>query len=781
MRKLFLIARSNLRKSKGQAVAIIVLMLIAAMLLNLWLILSMDYKANFERYHDKLNDGHVTISVCGDRVEIHDFFTQTLNGDPRVEQIGVDNCLSMAGTFPYNNGQMNGWFIILSKETALSRSVGRSEITEEGELKSGVYLPLLYRSEDIQIGDSIEITLGGHTIGYNICGFFNSVMMGSHNCSLTELILTEDQYIELEQLNYAPQATVCSVRLFDKTENQRFEAELGNAVTAQFPADAYIMTNSYDNVIQARYISQMICSGIISAMAFFVLLIALVVIASNIINYIQLNLQNLGVLKATGYTSRQLICSFLLQFISLTLLAAAVGIGLSYCLFPAVNVMMIAQTGIPYAIEFLFLPFLIVLLVLNGAVAFSVWLAARRIKRVEPIVALRSGTQTHNFRKNHVSLDRTKMPLNLALALKTTLSGIKHNITICITMLVVSLVVVFSGLMTENVIMDMTPFIDLIVGEMPESCININIGAEEEFLDCVNHDSRVEKVYLYNSLTVTHVGGIEIVATISDDFSKANNQSIVFEGRFPKFENEIALAAKYAEEVGLSVGDEIEIAVGGKTAKYLICGFTQISNQLGRDCLFTRSGYGRLGEMLNVSYYMNLTEDTDIDAFNAEMQEKFVSDVNTVINGKAAIESMATVYTSLMTVIVIAILVLSAIIIAFVLFLLVRTMLNNKKRDYGIMKAIGFTTGQLILQTALSFMPAIIVSTVIGLIVNSLIINPLLSVFLSGIGIVKCTFTVSVGFITVAGAGLILFAFGFAYLFARRIKGVSPITLLTEE
>ncbi len=39
MRKLFLIARSNMRKAKGQTVAIIVLILLAAMLLNLWLML----------------------------------------------------------------------------------------------------------------------------------------------------------------------------------------------------------------------------------------------------------------------------------------------------------------------------------------------------------------------------------------------------------------------------------------------------------------------------------------------------------------------------------------------------------------------------------------------------------------------------------------------------------------------------------------------------------------------------------------------------------------------
>ena len=63
MRKLFLIVCSNIRKAKGQTAAIVVLILFAAMLLNLWLMLSMDYKANFDRYHEKLNAEHVTVTV----------------------------------------------------------------------------------------------------------------------------------------------------------------------------------------------------------------------------------------------------------------------------------------------------------------------------------------------------------------------------------------------------------------------------------------------------------------------------------------------------------------------------------------------------------------------------------------------------------------------------------------------------------------------------------------------------------------------------------------------
>ncbi len=786
MRKSFLIACSNIRKSKGQTVAIVVLILLGAMMLNLWLMLSMDYQANFDRYHDKLNAEHVTLAVGSDSDKTRKFLAETLENDSRTAEYRLDSCLSMTGTFPYNDGKMNGWFVFLKKDVALTRSVGRAEIVEEGGITSGVYMPMLYKTEDIDIGKTVKLTVGSHTVEYTVCGFFNSVMMGSHNCVFTEIILTDDKYDELADLGYAPRSTLCSVRMHDKSDCLRFESDLKTAISSANSANNVdtldiMLSNCYDIVVQSRYISQAICSAVMSVMALLVLMIAIVVIASNIVNYIQVNMKNLGALKAVGYTSGQLIGVLLLQFVGLSLVTAVVGAGLSYVLFPAVNAMMISQTGIPYAIRFLPLPFVISLLILCGTVAVAVWLAARRMKKIEPITAIRSGVRTHSFKKNHVPLEQTGTPLNFALALKTTLSGAKYNVTICITMLVLSLVVVFSGLMTENVIADFTPFLNLIVGESADSCINVNTSFEDEFLKVMNDDERVEKAYLYNSINVSHVDSAELMATICDDFAKVNNKDVIFEGRFPKYDNEIAIGEKYAIENGIEIGDEIKITANGKAETFLISGFTQISNNLGRDCLLTREGYERFGELSMVSYYINLAEDADIDAFNEEMKDKLGENANAFINIQDTFESAAEVYISLMTIIVIAIIVLSAIIITFVLYLLVRTMLNNKKCDYGILKSLGFTTGQLILQTALSFMPSVVISAVLGLVISALTINPLLSVFMWSIGIVKCNFTVPVGFVTVAGVMIIGFTFAMACLLSLKIKKITPKALLSGE
>lgn len=780
MRKLFLIARSNMRKAKGQSIAILVLITLSALMLNLWLMLSMDYKANFDRYHDKLNAEHVTISVDGNSDEIRDFLKQTLDNNYKISEYRLDDCQTMIGSFPYNGGQINGWLTFMEKSLATTRSIGKVEIVEEGEETSGIYLPMLYKSKDIAVGKDIEISIGSHQQTFTVCGFFNSIMMGSHNCVFTEIILSSDKYDELLSLGYAPVSTLCSIRLHNLSENLNVEADLKAKISTEFP-NIIMLGNCYDIIAQSRYISQGICSAVMCVMAFLVLLIALVVIVSNIVNYIQVNIKNLGSLKALGYTSRQLILSLLTQFLCLTLFASVVGAGLSYCLFPAINTMMISQTGIPYTIRFLPLPIVVSFAVLCGLVSLFVWLTARKINKIEPIVALRSGVQTHNFKRNYVPLEKTKLPLNFALALKATLSSIKNNITVCITMFVLSLIVVFSGMLTENMIVDIMPFVNLIVGETSDSCINVNTDIEKEFLEVLHNDERVEKVNLYTTMNVTHYGGVEFMVNVCEDFSNLSNQSVVYKGRFPKYANEIAIAGKYAKEKSFDIGDEIEITANGKVEKYLITGLTQTTNNLGRDCLLTRDGYERLAKLPNASYYILLSNGTDIDEFNSEMKDRFSGNVWTAINVDSTVRSTCGVYVSLMTIIVIAILALSVVIIAFVLYLLVRTMLNNKKRDYGVMKSLGFTTKQLVLQTALSFMPSVIISTIVGVILSSIIINPLSSLFFSTIGIMKCTFKIPILFVTLSGLGLILLSFAIACLLSFKIKKITPHNLLVGE
>ncbi len=783
MNKNLLLSRANIRKAKGQTAAIIALVLLSSLMMNLWLMLSMDYRKNFDRCHERLNDGHVNLAAYVVDDDFKKFISDTLEERPNITGFTVSDAFCGSCTFEYNGGEMTHLAVVLEKENALSRNVGRFEITEDSDHKSGIYLPMIYGTgNNYSVGDTVKMTLLSEDFEYTVCGFFNSAMTGSNNCGMTAFLLTEDKFEEFSEETAALKSVYVSARIDNVPKCEEIATELKETIAKEFP-DVVVAANDYKMITVSRYVSQTICGGILSAMAFLVLLIGVVVISSNIANYIQENMQNLGALKAIGYTSGQIISSLLSQFAGVSAIAAVVGTSLSYCVFPAVNEMMIAQTGIPYTVRFQTLPILFTLIFITGVVSAAVFFSSKKIKKIEPITAMRQGIATHNFKKNHLPLEKTSLPVNAALAMKTTLGGLKRNITICVTMLVISLMLVFSATSFRNVIVDVQPMLDMIAGEWADSAINVNPNREDELVSVLQNDSRVEKFYLFtnNNMEVQHVGGASLPTSVSDDCSKMNNQSMFIEGRYPKYGNEAAIGAKYAKDNNIRIGDEIDLKAGNEQEKYIVSGFIQCTNNLGKDCIMTREGYEKISSLPNVSYFIDLTENTEVDDFNSEISERFGSDVNAAQNVQSIFKSASVVYVLLITALVTAIVIISCIVIAFVMYLLVRAMLNSKKRDYGILKAVGYTTPQLIVQTAMSFMPSVIISSAVGIAVSMRLINPLFAVFLSGIGVVKGMFIVPVELCVIAGVVLVIFAFGAACLMSLKVRKIAPREMLIGE
>ena len=151
----FLLVRANLRRAKGQTAALAVLIFLASFMLNLWLMLAMDYKQNFDRYHDKLHAEHVTLDLySGDR-GMRAFLKERLKQDAQVTDFCLDSVYNMVGSFAYHDGEINSDFVCMEKQTALTRAVGRAEIVEDSGFTSGVYLPMLYQTQDIAVGKTI--------------------------------------------------------------------------------------------------------------------------------------------------------------------------------------------------------------------------------------------------------------------------------------------------------------------------------------------------------------------------------------------------------------------------------------------------------------------------------------------------------------------------------------------------------------------------------------------------------------------------------------------------
>ena len=154
----------------------------------------------------------------------------------------------------------------------------------------------------------------------------------------------------------------------------------------------------------------------LSPRSLLLLLVSLVVVNFRIRNSVEEEIRNIGALKALGYTSRQLIGAFLAQFLLLALGGVLLGILCSLPVLPGLAAMFASQTGIVWNNPFSPLAAGMTLLAVEALVGAVAFLSAVRIRRLPPIVALRTGLQTHSFRRNPLPLDRGNRPLTLSLA-----------------------------------------------------------------------------------------------------------------------------------------------------------------------------------------------------------------------------------------------------------------------------------------------------------------------------------------------------------------------------
>ena len=64
--------------------------------------------------------------------------------------------------------------------------------------------------------------------------------------------------------------------------------------------------------------------------------------------------------------------------------------------------------------------------------------------------------------------------------------------------------------------------------------------------------------------------------------------------------------------------------------------------------------------------------------------------------------------------IMLMVLIITVIVVVMILYLVIKTMIIKRKKEFGVMKAIGYSTIQLMNQISISFLPVIITGVACG-------------------------------------------------------------------
>ncbi|MBR1866505.1 MAG: hypothetical protein IJ801_08370, partial [Lachnospiraceae bacterium] len=254
-------------------------------------------------------------------------------------------------------------------------------------------------------------------------------------------------------------------------------------------------------------------------------------------------------------------------------------------------------------------------------------------------------------------------------------------------------------------------------GDGAAGYVSINASSEEEMYDLI------EKIQGIDGVSQAY--GLEgDVASV-----KANEATLiyvsrpeyvycgVYEGDMIREANEAVLGTVIAQKAGVGIGDEVVIERGEHKGAFLVTGLQQAVYGFGERIYITDEGAKRLGMDLDYSDIRFRLEEPSaerVDAVLSEAEELLGSRCIGTDNTYRYSRSNENVPVYVVGFLILLLIVLNVITVLLVIRLLLKTVFIRREKEFGIKKAVGFTSGQLRLAVLIVFTIVIVTLLVFG-------------------------------------------------------------------
>lgn len=778
--KLTNLAIANIKHNKSAAISLFILIFLASMLLNLGITIIAQMNTFYDDKVTKLRDAHAAVVI--DQANYDPSYVQYISSYNGVSEIAVEQALIMnSALLQYAGSDMSSGLIFLNAAT--KSTIAPLSIIEQLETmqENDVYLPYIFKtSGGYQLGDTISIMYRDHNYTYRVAAFFEATMLGGSNMGLMKIYLPDSTYNMLQQqLEEKESSRLLSVLLDDQSEAATLLADFKRS----FPQlqvgefNGYYWHNEINTVITSDSMTINIIAMILVAFAAIIVLVSLIVIKFRVSTSIEDGMVNIGILKALGYTDNQIISSIIMQFLSITCIASVVGVSSSYIVNPLLGEVISSLTGLLWHASFNGLINVMSIVLITLLVLIVILLSTIRLRKLTVVASLRGGIHTHNFRRNFIPLDKMKGSIHLLLASKTLIFNIKQNIMLVIIVTAITFASVFSIVLYYNIAKEKQTFIHM-VGSETSNVIVISNHNEDELAQKIERMDGVEKVTILDTI-LTDIDGQSFNTHVSNDYSRLNNNT-VYSGRAPQYDNEIAISWSVSKLLKKDIGDMVTVSVGQQSHSYLITGLSQSINFMGETVAITLAGIKKHIPEYQPSLFHIYSDGVENSQIITAIQASYGDTLEDIVNVDETIESQTGMYSSAVFLIMLIILITTMLVVILILYLVIKTIIAKRKKEFGILKGIGYTTLQLMNQIAWSFVPVVIVGVICGGILGCLYTNKMLALLLSSVGIRSVNFIVNYPVIIIFCIMITLLAYAVSMLIARKIRSISAYELITE-
>lgn len=640
--------------------------------------------------------------------------------------------------------------------------------------------PAMLSTYQFQIGDQIELSIGRNSQPkkFIIKGYFEDLFMGSSMIDMKSFLINDKEFDELTNeiqgtSDFNKLATRgAMIHIFQKTDHKLSINDLSKEVnqnTALGEATEFVY--SQDAIYGFMMIQQNMLSGFLGAFVVVLLIVALIVMSYNISHSLELEREDMGILKTVGFTSMDLRLSQMMQFGLSMVGGMLMGLLVAVVLAKNLSLAMVTSSGllIPTHIPFELCLLLFVTIFLL-IIAFII-VKTRQVAHIAPIQTIQTSlSQLSALQIKITKIEKKRFIWNLSK--RQLLAGKKRYIgTLMISILLaffLSLVGKINTWIGPNGegLMDAFSVANHDLGVQPMT--NINMDGIEELISSY---AKIEGTYDLAMQNVL-VNGVDYTANVITNPSRFH----IIRGQTSQNDNEIVITEYAANDLGVDIGDYVHIIHDKQDADYKVVGIYQCANEMGANIGMNVQGYERIGQTDSYIWCRHyiLSNHSMNETIMQQLQQSYPLDIAVHTNSWSGLDGIVSTMNLVMAG-------MYGVVGIFILIIIVLTgskMLNFEQSDMAILKSIGLTSHQLRLSFTLRFTMVVLIGSIVGTLLSLIFADGIISKLVAIFGIGE--FHSSLGFMNaILPIVMITLLFSvFAYISSHKVKKVALTQLI---
>lgn len=572
----------------------------------------------------------------------------------------------------------------------------------------------------IDVGDKLTIEVNGVSRELVLADKIKDALFGSSQFTIARYIISEEDFACFHSAENAEE-------YYGGTLVYLYSSDMETALPQIKPLvdnSALTMDRAF---MKFFYIFDMIVVGVLLVVSILLIVIAFVVLRFTISFTLSEEFREIGVMKAIGIGNFKIRGLYLVKYMGLSIIGAAVGLALS---FPFGKMIMdvSSQTIIVGNQSPILINILCAVLVIAVILLFC-YGCTGKVKKLTPIDAIRNGQTGERFRKKSLmGLGKSRLPVMPFLALNDIVSSPRRYgiITLTFFLCLALLLMLSATVSTMNSNSLATAFggadCDIYLDNTIISECMLEDGRER----LEKHLDKIERILAENGIPVKCYQ--EMVFTLPVSFGENESNISIYQGTgstmdmyeytagiVPQNTDEIAITRIAADKLDADIGDTVTMKTIDGDKEYIVSAFFQSINMQGS------------GIRLHSDEYINYVQaagGTDMqiaftDYPDSREIERRVEEIRKIFpdyNIRTCAEAVADMLgiTETLGAVKSFVVVLSILLAAFITVLMERSFIAKEQGEIALMKAVGTRNGKIYTYHALRFLFVGMITVIIG-------------------------------------------------------------------